>query len=428
MTKLLAHFQICAALTFDLTFAAAASSCSTELLLFGMRILLIHNRYQQAGGEDGVVKAERALLESNGHEVDEFSEDNHRIDSMNRFRVAARTLWSAETWHHLGEIVGRFRPDIAHVHNTFPLISPSAYHLLQNRGVPVVQTLHNYRLLCPKSTFYREGHVCESCLGRSFPWPGVRYSCYRENRGASATIASMLFFHRLINTWNTKIDTYIALTQFARDKFIEGGLPPDRIVVKPVFVPDYGIGAADGGYAIFVGRLAEEKGICTLLEAWKVLGSRVPLKIIGGGPLADKVKSRVADIPGVSYLGRVADDVLQETFSRASFTVFPSLWYEGMPAVILESYAAGLPVISSRLGSMASMVKEGETGYFFKPGHAGALVQAVDRLCTDAAGYHRMRDVARREYEQNYTPDANYQALISIYRSVTERSRSSSRA
>jgi len=386
-----------------------------------MRILLIHNSYQHAGGEDGVVRAERALLESNGHEVDEFSEDNHRIDSMNRLRLAARTLWSAETWHRLGEIIDRFRPDIAHVHNTFPLVSPSAYHLLQNRAVPVVQTLHNYRLLCPKATFYRDGHVCENCLGRSFPWPGIRYSCYRGNRGASATTASMLFFHRLIGTWNTKIDAYIALTEFARDKFIEGGLPAERIVVKPVFVPDHGVGAADGGYGVFIGRLTEEKGVHTLLEAWKVLGTRVPLKIIGGGPLADEVKARVADIPGVTYLGRVSDDILRETFSRASFTVFPSLWYEGMPAVILESYAAGLPVISSRLGSMATMVKERETGQFFEPGNAGALVQAVERLRSDPVGYHIMRELARRAYEQNYTPEANYKTLIALYRSLTER-------
>ncbi len=386
-----------------------------------MRILLIHNRYQQAGGEDGVVKAERALLQSHGHEVEEYSEDNHRVDSINRMVVAARTLWSAETWHRLGEISDRFLPDVAHVHNTFPLISPSAYHLLQNRGVAVVQTLHNYRLLCPKATFYREGHVCECCLGKAFPWPGIRYSCYRDNRGASATTASMLFLHRLIGTWSKKIDAYIALTEFARDKFIEGGLPAERIAVKPVFVADHGVGPADGGYAVFIGRLTEEKGVHTLLEAWRVLGTRIPLKIIGGGPLADEIKVSAEDIPGVSYLGRVSDDVLRETLLRASFTVFPSLWYEGMPAVILESYAAGVPVISSRLGSMECMVKEHETGYLFEPGNASALIQMVERLCSDSAGYQRMRGLARREYEENYTPGKNYEFLMSIYGSAMKR-------
>jgi glycosyltransferase involved in cell wall biosynthesis len=386
-----------------------------------MRILLIHNRYQQMGGEDEVVKVERTLLEANGHQVEEFSEDNQRVDSMNRLHVAARTLWSAETWRRLAEIIDRFRPDVAHVHNTFPLISPSAYHLLQNRKVPVVQTLHNYRLLCPKATFYREGHVCEDCLGRSFPWPGVRYSCYRGNRGASATTASMLFVHRLIGTWSKKIDAYIALTEFARDKFIEGGLPADRIVVKPNFVMDRGTGSAEGNYAVFAGRLTEEKGVRVLLEAWRVLGGRIQLKIAGTGPLARLVESRAAEIPGVSYLGSLANEQLRKIFLRAVFSLFPSLWYEGMPTVILESYAAGVPVISSRLGSMASMVKQGETGYLFEPGDERALIQAVEQLCGDSVAYQKMRRLARREYEENYTPDKNYEILMSIYKSTVER-------
>ncbi len=386
-----------------------------------MRVLLVHNRYQQAGGEDGVVKAERALLEAHGHECETYSEDNQRVDSMSRLGVAVRTVWSTETWRRLAHLVDRFHPVVAHVHNTFPLISPSAYHLLQSRRVPVVQTLHNYRLLCPAATFYRDQHVCEDCLGKLFPWPSVRHACYRKNRGATAATASMLFLHRVTGTWKTKIDAYIALTEFARNKFIEGGLPPERIVIKPVFVEDCGIGVADGGYAAYIGRLTEEKGIRTLLEAWRVLGDRVPLKIIGGGPLADEVKACAASTPGVTYLGRVSDGVLRETLLRSAFTVFPSVWYEGMPAVILESYAAGLPVISSRLGSMEAIVKEGQTGRLFEPGNAGDLIRAVESLLGDPSAYGEMRRFARQEFEEKYTAKKNYAILISIYRSIMRR-------
>jgi glycosyltransferase involved in cell wall biosynthesis len=394
---------------------------------FRMRVLIIHNRYQQAGGEDGVVAAERALLESNGHEVEEYSEDNHRVDSMSKVEVASRTLWSAETWRRVGGVVDRFRPDVAHVHNTFPLVSPSVYHLLQNRGVPVAQTLHNYRLMCPAATFYREGRVCEDCLGKTFPWPGVRHSCYRGNRGATTVAASMLFVHRAIGTWKRKIDAYIALTEFARNKFIEGGLPAEKILVKPGFVKDYGIGAADGGYAVFIGRLTEEKGIDTLLEAWKFLGRQIRLKIVGTGPMADAVRARAAEIPGVSCLGQLSGEILRETFSRAAFTVFPSVWYEGLPLVILESYAAGLPVISSRLGSMATVVKDGQTGYFFEPGNAPGLIQAVEKMRGNLSAYEEMRRLARREYEQNYTAARNYQMLVSIYGSIMRQGEGSKR-
>ncbi len=393
-----------------------------------MRILIIHNRYQQAGGEDGVVEAERALLQANGHEAEIYSEDNHRVDSMGKLMVAARTLWSAETSQRVGSTIDRFQPDVAHVHNTFPLISPSVYHLLQNRGVPVVQTLHNYRLLCPSATFYRDGHVCEDCLNKTFPWPSVQHACYRGNYGATAATASMLFLHRLMGTWKNKIDAYIALTEFARNKFIEGGLPAERIVIKPVFVPDYGIGAADGGYAVFIGRLTEEKGIQTLLDAWKVLGASIPLRIVGAGPMSDHVQAQAAQIPGVSCLGRLSDEDLRETLLRAAFTVFPSVWYEGMPAVILESYAAGLPVIASRLGSMAALVKEGQTGYLFEPGSAAGLVKAVQQLRNDLPAYVEMRRNSRWEYEQNYTSGRNYQLLISIYSSIKKQSRSATEA
>jgi glycosyltransferase involved in cell wall biosynthesis len=231
----------------------------------------------------------------------------------------------------------------------------------------------------------------------------------------------MLFFHRLIGTWSTKIDAYIALTEFARDKFIQGGLPADRIVVKPIFVMDHGIGSAEDNYAVFAGRLTEEKGVHVLLEAWKVLGDRIPLKIAGTGPLVGAVKRSTTEIPGVSYLGSLPNDQLQKIFLRAAFSVFPSLWYEGMPTVILESYAAGVPVISSRLGSMASMVKQGKTGYLFEPGDVSGLIQTVEQLCADSADWQKMRILARREYEENYTPDKNYEILMSIYRSTTKR-------
>jgi glycosyltransferase involved in cell wall biosynthesis len=277
-------------------------------------VLVAHNRYQQRGGEDESTSLEIALLRSRGHKVTEFIEDNARISDLSLSRVAVRTVWSRESYRRLRCLIREQRPDVVHVQNFFPLISPAVYYAARAEGVPVVQTLRNYRLLCANGLFFRDGHVCEDCLGKTLPWPGVVHACYRESRAGTVPVAAMISIHRALRTWTRMVDVYITLTEFARQKFPEGGLPAKRIVTKPNFVhPDPGPGEGQGGYAMFVGRLSSEKGVGTLLEAWERLGGRIPLKVVGDGPLASRMIEASRKPLGIEWLGRRP---LEEVYAR----------------------------------------------------------------------------------------------------------------
>lgn len=252
-----------------------------------MKVLLIHNYYQQPGGEDQVFASEAALLEAHSHCVVRYTVHNDRVAEMSPLPLVQATLWNKTVHRELRTLICKERPQVVHFHNTFPLISPAAYYAAKAEGVPVVQTLHNYRLLCPSQggILLRNGEVCEDCLGKFWPWPGIVHSCYRDSKAATTVHAIMLSLHRALQTWTTMVDVYIALTEFARQKFIQGGLPSEKIVVKPNFVyPDPSPGEGQGGYALFVGRLTPEKGIDTLLAAWERLHTKIPLKIVGMVP------------------------------------------------------------------------------------------------------------------------------------------------
>jgi glycosyltransferase involved in cell wall biosynthesis len=345
-----------------------------------------------------------------------YTLDNDSIDGMSRLDLASRTIWSRPAYREIRELIRRHRPAIAHFHNTFPLISPAAYYAAQAEKVRVVQTLHNFRLLCPNALFFRQGRVCEDCLGKSIPWPGVVHQCYRGSRAASAGVAALLSMHRALGTWHQVVDKYIALTQFSRHKFIEGGLPADKIAVKSNFVyPDPGLGAGMGKYAVFVGRLSAEKGVGTLLEAWKNVGGQLPLKIVGDGPLAALVQEAAAKDAGMEWLGSKAPEAVYALVGEASFLVLPSQCYENFPRVVIEAFAKGTPVLASRLGAMAEVVDHGRTGLHFEPGQAQDLAAKVQRLLAEPQRLLRMRQAARQEYEQKYTAQSNCRALMAIY-------------
>jgi glycosyltransferase involved in cell wall biosynthesis len=381
-----------------------------------MKILIVHNYYQQPGGEDHCLAAEVAMLEANGHEVITYRISNDAIDGMNRLRLAARTIWSRGAYREVRGLIRKHRPRIAHFHNTFPLISPAGYYAAQVENVRVVQTLHNYRLLCPNALFFREGRVCEDCLGRTFPWPGIVHKCYRGNRAASAATATMLAVHRAKGTWRGAVDVYIALTEFGRQKFIAGGLPTDKIVVKPNFVyPDPGPGAGEGGYAIFVGRLSAEKGVHTLLKAWKNLRGAMPLKIVGDGPLAATVSAAAAEDAGIQWLGSQPSEAVYSLIGGATFLVLPSECYETFGRVGIEAFAKGTPVLASRLGAMAEVVDHGRTGLHFEPGDARDLALKAQQFLSEPQPVKRMRQAARQEYERKYTAATNYRLLMAIY-------------
>jgi len=384
-----------------------------------VKILLAHNRYLQPGGEDEIFAAEAALLRRQGQAVVEYVEDNRSIQGLGRWQAAGRALWSRRARKRIRRLLERHRPQVAHFHNTFPLISPAAYYACQAAGTPVIQTLHNYRLLCAGADLFRKGGSCELCLGRAVPWAGVLHRCYRDSAAQSAVVSAMLGLHNLLGTWERQVDLFVALSEFARGKFIQGGLPEARVVVKPNFVdPDPGAGAGDGGYVLFAGRLSEEKGLATLLRAWRRLPT-IPLRIAGNGPLLGFAQDFAASARAeVRVLGRRSRPELFQLMKAARFLVFPSRCYENFPMVIAEAFACGLPVVASGLGAAAEIVDHGRTGMLVRPGHAGALAEAVAWLWSHPGAGRRMGREARLDFENRYSAQNSYARMMEIYESV----------
>jgi glycosyltransferase involved in cell wall biosynthesis len=373
------------------------------------RVLVVHNRYQLAGGEDAVVDAEIALLRANGHEVETYVRDNHELRDIGALDAFTQTLWSRRTWREVSQLVDGFRPDVIHAHNTFALVSASVYWAAARAAVPVVQTLHNFRLLCVQAMFLREGRVCEDCLGR-VPWPGVVRKCYRNSGLQSAALATMLGMHRTLGTYRQKVARYIALTDFCRAKFIEGGLPAARIAVKPNFVDTARPEEASRRGGLFVGRLAPEKGLDVLIDSLRDLPI-VTLDVIGDGPESPKVAAH----PQLNPVGWLSPAGVQERMRQAAYLVMPSIWYENFPRTLVEAYANGLPVIASRLGAMAELVDHGRTGLLFEPGDASDLARHLAWAEAFPKKMRAMGERAREVYEQRFTPERNYAQLMAIY-------------
>ncbi len=382
------------------------------------KVLVVHNFYQQSGGEDVVFAAEKALLRAHGHEVVEYCEDNHRIDGMNRLALAATTIWSRKARRGLESILQEEKPDIAHFHNTFPLISPAAYYACREAGVPVVQTLHNYRLLCAGGNLSRDSRVCEDCLGRSFGWPGIVHGCYRGSRLESAGAATMVAMHRAMGTWTELVDVYIALTEFSRQKFIAGGLPAEKIVVKPNFVDiDPGPRPGPGDYALYLGRLSPEKGASHLVRAWSQLKQEIPLFVVGDGPLRAQMEKEIGDrgLRGVKLLGRVDRGVALDWLKGARFLVAPSECFEAFPLAVVEAFACGTPVIAARLGALEELVTDGKTGFHFAPGDVQDLARKVEWAWSHPRELETMGRAVRSEYETRYAAERNYALLTRAY-------------
>jgi len=387
-----------------------------------MDILLVHNYYQQAGGEDQVFSSEAQLLEKRGHKIVRYEVRNDAIRSQSLVGTAMRTFWNHQEYKRLRDVMRKHRPQLLHVHNTFPLISPAIYYAARAEQVPVVQTLHNYRLLCPSATFFRDGQVCQECSGKRVPWPAVKHACYRKSIGGSAVVVGMLSVHRALGTWNRMVDAYIALTRFSRDLFVDAGFPAGKIFVKPNFTENPALAwRPAGGGALYAGRLTPEKGIETLLEAWRQLGGTVPLRIIGDGPLADRVRAFAAEAPNVRYDGWVDRAQLKEIFQESTFLVVPSTWYEGLPLNVLEAYACGLPVIASNIGGLAEIVRDSQTGLQFAPADSADLAAKVRWAVSHPADWERMRHHARSEFELRYSEEPAYQGLMQIYRAAIGR-------
>ncbi|MDT8069964.1 MAG: glycosyltransferase [Terriglobia bacterium] len=359
------------------------------------------------------------MLRSRGHEVFEYTRDNNEINLQAPHKIAFRTLWSSNDYGGVRQLIRREKVDLVHVHNFLPLISPSVFYAAQQEHVPVVHTLHNYRLACPGARFLRNGKICEDCLGKTMAWPGILHGCYRKSRAATTGVAGMIATHRLLGTWTNKVNAYLVVSEFMRRKFATAGLPPEKIFLKPNFAPDRGAGEGHGGYALFVGRLEPEKGITTLLAAWEQLGSKVPLKIVGSGPLESFVTSKVATLRGVEFLGSRPFEQVFQLMGDALALVVPSQWYEGAPRVIVEALSRGTPVIASDLGGMAELVQHEHSGILFPPGDAAALALSVLRVLEDPQFASQVRTNARNKFLAEFTEERNYQLLMSIYSTLT---------
>lgn len=382
-----------------------------------MKILQVHNAYQHAGGEEIMVAAENEMLKQYGHEVQQWIVQNSGIDSVNflqKAKIAGKSIWSAESYLQITRKLQDFQPDIVHVHNTIPLISPSVYAACRQAGVPVVHTLHNYKLICPGAYLYRQGQICEDCFGKVFPYPSVINACYRGSTSQTAVAAVGLTVHQIKKTYKRNIDIYIALTNFARQKFIEAGLPSEKIAVKPNFVSSsIKVGEHTEGYALFVGKLVQYKGIETVLKAWHLLEEAIPLKVVGQGSLEILLKSNLPK--GVEYLGSLPREKVIQLMRNASVLIFPSEWYEPFGMVLVEAFATGLPVIGSRISGIPEIVKEGYSGWNFNPGDAQDLAQTIRLAWSNPLELRRRGLMARQQYEDYYSPDKNYLMLMSIY-------------
>jgi len=388
-----------------------------------MKILVVHNQYQRQGGEDVVFDQERKLLESKGHKVVVYRRSNWEADSydgVKRLVLVKKSIWASDSRREFAALLRSEKPDVVHVHNTFVMISPSIYSACREANVPVVLTLHNYRLLCPAATFFRHGKICEECTEHSL-WRSIRHGCFHASRPATAAVALMLATHRYLHTWDRDVTAYIALTQFTRNKFVENGLPAEKVFVKPNFVyPDPMRADDHGDYVLFAGPPTPEKRISTMLVAWSHLHDRIPLMVIGGGPQLAELEKEARDrgLNNITFRGQLSREQTLDAMRHARFLVFSSEWYETFGMTMVESFACGVPVVCSRLGAMQELVEDGRTGLHFTPGDADDLAEKVEWAWNHPEVIRGLGKAARQEYEEKYTAEKNYPMLMNIYQSV----------
>jgi glycosyltransferase involved in cell wall biosynthesis len=381
-----------------------------------MRILVVHHRYRVRGGEDQAVDREVALLRGGGEEVELWERDSREITGViTRLNAALELPYSEQSRDELYRKLESYRPDVVHVHNWFPTFTPSIYDACIKAGIPVVQTLHNFRIFCASGVLARDGKPCELCLGGN-TWPAIRYACYQDSRPSTYALTRMIDQHREQNTWNTKVNAFIALSEFSAGKLAQGGLSREKIRVKPnfAFPPAAELARKPEGYALYVGRLSKEKGVKVLLDAWEE--STQPLWIVGDGPLRSELEARKN--PKVRFMGAMPSTSVARIMSRAEFLVVPSECYENFPLVAAEAFSMGLPVIASRLGSLAEIVRDGVNGISFTAGSAAELREQIRRVSSDAGLRARLAEGALADYSALYTPSVNLELLRKIYRGV----------
>ena len=385
-----------------------------------MKILVAHNSYQRPGGEDAVCESETRLLREAGHEVIKYVRHNDEIEQYSFLQKASlgwRASWSQRTSRELGDLLSRESPDVAHFHNTFPLISPSAYYACRAAGVVVVQTLHNYRLLCPGGNLFRHGNICEECISHSLV-RSITYGCYRDSRVASVAVAGMLTLHGFLRTWEKQVDLFLVCSEFARRKFVDAGFDEAGLRVKPNFIVlDPGVSSGERKIALYVGRLSEEKGPQLLPKAWSKLSQAIPLEIVGDGPLRHSLEQDCARLSSrtIHFLGWLRPAEAMERLRTAKFLIVPSTCYEGFPLAVAEAYVRGIPVIAAGHGGLSEIVRDGGTGLHFKPGDAADLAAKVEWAWTHPQEMETMGWAARVEFDTKYNSGAALKHLEDAY-------------
>ena len=390
-----------------------------------LNVLLVHNYYQIPGGEDVVVANEKKMLEENGHKVFLYTRKNNEISSLQFFRkllLPFTSLFSIKTYREVKKIIIAQSIDIIHVHNTLPLISPSVYYAAFRTNTPVVQTLHNFRLLCPSGSFYRNGQICQECADGGL-WRSVKHTCYRDSKAQTLIVAAMLKLHRLLGTYK-KIDAYICLSKFNKEK-LSSAISEDRLCIKPNFIPQSGYcidndsqNIRSNGYYLFMGRLEENKGIALLIDVFSNLPDK-HLVIIGDGTMKTWLLDRIERdrLKNVSYEGYCAGEKKLSIILGAKALIVPSQLYEAFSLVTIEAFSYGLPVIAGKIGTLASIVKDPVNGLLFEYNSEKSLAETLERF--EKLEYAELSKNARMSYEKNFTQGNNYRTLMDIYEKIT---------
>lgn len=382
-----------------------------------MRVALLHSRYLSGpvSGENRVVEDQARLLREAGHEVVVYAPSAEEVSMV---QAGIGTIWSRRAANAVRRLVAEARPDVVHVHNLFPMLSPAVLRVSDD--VPVVMTLHNFRYMCLSGTLFRDGRICEDCVGR-VPWPGIVHGCYRDSKAASATLATSITVHRGLDSW-AGVDTFVALSDFMRRKHEHAGVPADRMIVQTNFSWPTERRQGPGGYFLYLGRLAPEKGLGSFVRAWEQVP--VPLLIVGEGPEEENLRAQASG--QVEFRGSVPASEVPDLLRGARALVVPSTWYEGAPRAIIEAYAAGVPVLASEIGALPEIVVEGETGYLVPPSDASGWIEVARRLADDEVAV-RMGEAAYRRWVEVHDPSQGLAGLETLYRVAAETRRERTR-
>jgi glycosyltransferase involved in cell wall biosynthesis len=381
-----------------------------------MKVLLIHNKYQQRGGEDAVFENETELLRKHGNIVETIIYNNNDIAHLSKVELAIKLFYNKDSYSELNAIFKKFEPEIIHVHNFFPLASPSIFFAAKKNKIPIVVTFHNFRLICSNGILFKDNNTCEKCVNSVFPLSGIVNKCYRNSIIQTSLLTSMTAFHKLIKTWNKKIDGYICLTEFSKNKLVNSSLKLDenKAYIKPNFSFEERIEVNKReNFYLFVGRLSEEKGIKTLLELGKK--SEIKLKIAGTGEMQEEVLAACKEFTNIEFLGQRNKEELNKLYSKCKALIFPSTWYEGFPMTIVEALSNGTPVICSEIGGLPEIIIHNYNGLLFEPNNTDSLLSSILDFEENKIDFYAN---ARKSYDDNFSSEKNYHALMSIYNKI----------